>query len=105
MLSLTTINGRPLNQSHAAATSDVAAPEDAGVAPCEHEHGRRGLGDEAAVLADQQRAVPASVLATAASPPPDLAPLLALGLGKYSSNKENVSFQNLPSLKHGFGEV
>ena len=33
-----------------------------------------------------------AVLATAASPPPDLSPLLALGLGKYSSNKENVSF-------------
>ena len=46
-----------------------------------------------------------AVLATAAAPPPDLAPLLALGLGKYRSNKENVSFQNLPSLKHGFGEV
>ena len=52
---------------HEPPVCQVAATEDAGVAPGEHEHCRRGLGDEAAVLADQQRAVPASVLATAAS--------------------------------------
>ena len=52
---------------HEPPVGQVAAPQDAGVAPGEPEHGRRGLGDEAAVLADQQGAVPASVLATAAS--------------------------------------